>query len=445
MILVRRSELIFGLFLLLNFLLTILVALSLSEDSGSVGDFLFNIFLVSITALLAFFCFQGSYRSPLNITSLVSISIFFFMWARPFLTLFFDKDIVEAGIVLGENSVRKSVVILALGFIFIAAGHLFSERISWKLSRRLVEFPVFTLSRIASGCIIFLAFCSGLFFLVKSYVLANKYMVGDYFAALENPEFHAHIFTFFIAKNLLLLWGVFGKHPNRLLIISFVWVCFAVGFLMIGLRGYFFVYLFLFVFVYGLERRINYFFLMALGLGSLVFANILLEYRLGFEVATGLVDKISQTLHGQGASFEVLYGAVNFSGALSECLNSTNEAFGICVDQARRINFVSGGFSTSFFAEAYYQGWVFYIFWCLLFGYLVRILDGAVVFYKNNRCIEGNHGGVIFVILSVLPNLVYFSRSNLYEFLFKFLQVAIILMIMAVVMIYIKRYRGAPR
>lgn len=442
MILVKRSELAFGLFLLFNFVLTILVAISIAEGAGNVEGVLFDTFLASITALLVFFCFQGSYRSPLNITSLVSISIFFFMWARPFLTLFFDKDIVEAGIVLGEDSVRKSVVILALGFIFIASGHFFSERLTLRLSRALVEFPVFTLSRIASGFIIFLACCSGMFFLVKSYVVASKYMVGDYFAALESPEFHAHIFTFFIAKNFLLLWGIFGKRPNRLLIISFIWVFFAIGFLMIGLRGYFFVYLFLFIFVYGLERRINYLFLMTLGLGSLISANILLEYRLGFEVASGVVDKISQTLHGQGASFEVLYGAVNFDKALRECLNSTNEAFGICVDLARRINFVSGGFSTSFFAEAYYQGWVFYIFWCLLFGYLVRTLDGAVAFYKENRSTGGNHGGIIFVILAILPNLVYFSRSNMYEFLFKFLQVAVVLVVMAIMMAHIKRHRG---
>lgn len=97
MILVRRSELVFGLFLLFNFFLIILVVLSLNDDSGNVGDFLFNIFLVSITALLAFFCFQGSYRSPLNITSLVSISIFFFMWARPFLTLFLIRILLRRG------------------------------------------------------------------------------------------------------------------------------------------------------------------------------------------------------------------------------------------------------------------------------------------------------------------------------------------------------------
>ncbi|SFA81177.1 hypothetical protein [Pseudomonas sp. NFPP24] len=441
MIIVKRNELAFGFLLLFNFVLTVLVALSISEETGGVEAFLFNIFLVSTTALLVFFCFQGAYKNPLNITSLVSISIFFFMWARPFLTLIFDKDIVEAGIVLGESSVRKSVVILAMGCIFIFSGHFFSSRLTSRLSRALVEFPVFTLSRLTSGFIIFLASCSGMYFLGKSYVLASKYMVGDYFAALENPEFHAHILTFFIAKNILLLWGIFGKNSNRLLIISFIWVFFAVGFLMIGLRGYFFVYLFLFVFVYGLERRINYIFLVALGLGSLIFANILLEYRLGFEVATGVVDKISQTLHGQGASFEVLYGAVNFGNAVRECLNSTNEAFGICVDQARHINFVSGGFSTSFFAEAYYQGWVFYIFWCLLFGCLVRALDGAVAFYKDNRSACGNHGGVIFLILSVLPNLVYFSRSSMYEFLFKFLQVSMVLMVMAIVMTYIKRYR----
>lgn len=164
MILVRRNELGFGLFLLFNFVLTIFVALSLGEEAGDVGEFLFNIFLVSITALLAFFCFQGSYRSPLNITSLVSVSIFFFMWVRPFLTLFFDKDIVEAGIVLGERSVRESVVILALGFIFIASGHLFSERLNLKPSKVLVEFPVLTLSSLTSGFIIFLALCSGMFF-----------------------------------------------------------------------------------------------------------------------------------------------------------------------------------------------------------------------------------------------------------------------------------------
>ncbi|WP_207240127.1 hypothetical protein, partial [Pseudomonas sp. FW305-3-2-15-C-TSA3] len=175
MIIVKRNELEFGFLLLFNFVLTVLVALSISEETGGVEAFLFNIFLVSTTALLVFFCFQGAYKNPLNITSLVSISIFFFMWARPFLTLIFDKDIVEAGIVLGESSVRKSVVILAMGCIFIFSGHFFSSRLTSRLSRALVEFPVFTLSRLTSGFIIFLASCSGMYFLGKSYVLASKY------------------------------------------------------------------------------------------------------------------------------------------------------------------------------------------------------------------------------------------------------------------------------
>lgn len=393
MIIVNRRELLFGLFLLLNFILAVFVFLASDDVNSYIGDLIFNVFLVSVTALLVLFCFQGNYKGALSIASLVSISIFFFMWARPFLTLFFDKDVVEAGIVLGESSVRKSIVILALGFIFIASGYLFSRRLSFRLAKGLIRIPVYKLPRLANGAFIFLALCSGIFFLAKSFAVAQKYMVGDYFAALENPEFHAHIITFFIAKNILLLWGVFGRHPNRLLIISFVWVFFALGFLMIGLRGYFFAYLFLFVFVYGLERRINYFFLLVLGVLSLFFANILLEYRLGFQVANGVMAKISQTLHGQGASFEVLYGAVNFDGAVNDCLNSTNQSFGVCVDQARRINFVSGGFSTSFFAEAYYRGWLFYLFWCLLFGCLVRTLDGVVAMYKESNMASEKHGG----------------------------------------------------
>ncbi|CRM17752.1 hypothetical protein [Pseudomonas sp. 24 R 17] len=445
MILVKRSELIFGLFLLFNFILTLFVALTLGEEGSYIGGFLFNMFLVSITLLLGHFCFQGNYKGALSIPSLVSISIFFFMWARPFLTLFFDKDVVEAGIVLGESSVSKSIVILALGFIFIAFGYLVTQGVSLKLARGLVKIPVLAMPRLVNGVVIFFALCSGTYFLAKSFILAQKYMVGDYFAALENPEFHAHIFTFFIAKNLLLLWGVFGRDSNRLLIISFVWVFFALGFLMIGLRGYFFAYLFLFVFVYGLERQINYFFLMALGIGSLIFANMLLEYRLGFEVASGVMAKISQTLHGQGASFEVLYGAVNFDSAVTHCLKSTDQSFGICVDQARSINFASGGFSTSFFAEAYYQGWLFYLLWCLLLGCLVRTLDWVVAIYKENRTAPGNHGGVIFLVLSVLPNLVYFSRSNMHEFLLKFLQVSIALVIIGVVLANVNKYRGVSR
>ncbi|WP_312491803.1 hypothetical protein [Pseudomonas cremoris] len=442
MILVKRSELLFCLFLLFNFILAVAVALTLNEELGFFVEALFNVFLVSITALLVVFSFQGNYKSTLSISSLVSVSIFFFMWARPFLTLFFDKDVVEAGIVLGESSVRKSIVILAFGFMFIALGYVFSQKISLKLARGLAKVPMLTMPRLVSAIFIFLALCSGILFLAKSFALAQKYMVGDYFAALENPEFHAHIFIFFIAKNLLLLWGLFGRYPGRLLIISFIWVFFALGFLMIGLRGYFFAYLFLFIFVYGLERRVNYFFLVGPGIGSLIFANIMLEYRLGFQVANGLIAKISQTLHGQGASFEVLYGAVNFDSAVNDCLSSTTQSFGICVDQARSINFVSGGFSTSFFAEAYYQGWLFYIFWCLLFGGLVRTLDGVVALYKENGSVPGNRGGVVFVVLSVLPNLVYFSRSNMHEFLMKFLQVAIVLVIMGIVLVHVKRYRG---
>lgn len=445
MILVKRGELAFGLFLLFNFILTIFVILALSHEGSCLEDYLYNTFLVSITALLGFFCFQGNYKSPLSIASLVSISIFFFMWVRPFLTLFFDKDVVEAGIVLSRRSIHESVVILALGILFIVSGYILGERLGLKLVRRLVTVRTPSLPRLVNSFIIILALCSGLFFLAKSYMLAQQYMVGDYFAALENPEFHAHIFTFFIAKNLLLLWGLFGKHHNRILIISFLWMFFALGFLMIGLRGYFFTYLFLFVFVYGLERRINYMFLITLGVGSLVFANVLLEYRLGFELASGVIGRISQTLHGQGASFEVLYGAVNFDSAVGECLSSTSQSFGVCVDQARSINFVSGGFSTSFFAEAYYKGWLFYIFWCLLLGYLVRSLDGVVALYKEGKAGINNSGAILFLILSVLPNLVYFSRSSMYEFLLKFLQVAIVLMVVAIVMAHVKRSRGVFR
>ncbi|MBC3303294.1 hypothetical protein H0Z09_19385 [Pseudomonas sp. SWRI18] len=442
---VRRSELLFGVLLMLNFVLAIFVMGTMSVSGGGAGDILYKIFLISMTVLLGRFCLEGRYKSPLSIPSLVSISVFFFMWARPFLTLFFNKEVVEAGIVLGENSIRQTVVNLALGFIFIATGYLLSGRFSSVIVARFATLSTFSLSRLANGVIIFLGLSSGVFFLVKSFIVAQKYIGGNYFEALENPEFHAHIFTFFIAKNLLLLWGILGKHSNRLMIISIIWMVFSIGFLFIGLRGYFFVYLFLFIFVYGLEKRISYGFLILLGVGSLFFANILLEYRLGFQVSTGVLEKISQTLHGQGASFEVLYGAVNFSNELERCLNSTTREFGVCVDQVRYINFASGGFSTSFFAEAYYRGWVFYMFWCLLFGCFVRILDGIVFIYKEGQLAYKNQGFAIFLILSVLPTLVYFSRSDMYGVSMKFLQVGMVVFVLSVLTEHIKRYRGVPR
>ncbi|WP_330214213.1 hypothetical protein [Pseudomonas sp. AM8] len=443
MIYVKRSGLLFFLLLVLNFVLAIFVVVSV--DVGGAENLLYKCFLVGMTLLLGFFCFQGRYKSPLNIPSLVSISVFFFMWARPFLTIFFDKAVVEAGIVLSENSVRQSVVTLALGFIFIVFGYLLSGRLSFALAGRLVTLSTFTLSRFANGVIIFLALFSGSFFLIKSFFVAREYIGGDYFEALEDPEFHAHIFTFFIAKSLLLLWALFGKYSNRLMVISLIWLFFSVGFLMIGLRGYFFIYLFLFVFVYGVEKRISYVFLVLLGVGSLFFANVLLEYRLGFQVSSGVLEKISQTLHGQGASFEVLYGAVNFSNELDECLNSTAEEFGICVDQVRHINFVSGGFSTSFFAEAFYQGWIFYIFWCLVFGFFVRVLDSVVFLYKEGRFSGRNQAFIIFMILSVVPTLVYFSRSSMYGVLMKFIQVGVVVLVLAVMTMQVKKYCGVPR
>jgi hypothetical protein len=245
----------------------------------------------------------------------------------------------------------------------------------------------------------------------------------DYFTAVDDPSFHEHIKYFFIAKSLMIIWIALSRSKRNIALGSLILLIFSGGFLLIGLRGYFAAHFFLFLYFYNEKHVIKIFPLL---LGTLLFlygASFILEYRLGFMLFDNVFDMISSPIYQQGASFEVVFGAVTFPDEVSKCISMYEfftkvKPFGDCIDLVRGVPFVQGGFASSFFAESYYIGLFFLIIISALLGAAVRFLDELSIISTNSTN-RGESFVAAFVLFLVIPNLVYFARSNVFDFLFK--------------------------
>jgi hypothetical protein len=345
---------------------------------------------------------------------------------RPILNWLWGFEVVIIGLKINMLNISHAVIFTMAIVNIIALSTIASSSGIEQYYKSIPELKMFN-SNIE---IVFLsaAILSSLYFLYLSYIGMQKIKSGmNYFEFVGSNESFRHLKFFFYAKFLFLLSYLFSK--GRVGIVFIAACCFiaSIGFILIGLRGYTVAYLFLFLGIYNLKYKIRILPLVLIAISLLIVSSIVLNFRLGFNVTTTYIEMILAPFHQQGASFEVVFGAVNFRDELISCIGFIEyfqkQDFGSCVDQVRGVYFAEGGgFGSSYFAEIYYLGILPALIISLVFGIALSFLNAAYFRLKTNLTSDKLSGVIVFFLL---PNLVYFARSSAFDFVFKACEVLI--------------------
>jgi len=370
---------------------------------------------------------------------LYALSIFAFILARSFINLFTNVELVEVGNGINSSSITKALAVVALS--------IWVSNILYSISspKRLISFDAklrlrFPVPKYLTNIVLFGAISAGSYFLLQSWVASQLLSSLDYFTAVDDPIFHEHIKYFLVSKSLMIIWIALSMKKRKIFLGASILFIFSVGFLFIGLRGYFISYFFLFLYFYNEKHEVKFFPLLVGALLLLYGSSFILEYRLGFKLFDNVFDMITSPIYQQGASFEVVFGAVTFPDEVSKCISmyeffTKAKPFGDCVDLARGVPFVEGGFASSFFAEGYYTSLFFLILISAFLGTAVRFCDelSRISTTSTNR---GESFVAAFILFLIIPNLVYFARSSVFDFLFKLIASCSIVFLFYVVNYY---------
>ncbi len=408
--------------------ITCLIILLLIEINVEVSMLSFFTIL-ALSGLLPFILHSSPvFFSP---SRLFSISIFAFILARPSFNLFLDVELVTVGNNINQLNLTKTLIILTLSIWLANISYALTSIGSYVYFGDILKLRLPT-ANIFKNTILCFSIFSGSYFLIKSWEASKLIGLIDYFSALSDPNFHKHIKYFFIAKSLLIFWILLSREKKAVEFASRVLLFFSIGFLLIGLRGYFVAYFFLFVYFLNERIKINF---LQISVGLIVFlfgSSFILEYRLGFSIYDNIFDMISSPILQQGSTFEVVFGVVNFHNEIFNCISrfeflANIKSLGVCIDITRGVPFEEGGFASSFFAESYYLGLIFFILNSVLIGAAVRFCDFLSEISVGPTG-QGPSFIAAFILFLVIPNLVYFGRSSAFDFLFK-LTTACLLMV----------------
>ncbi|MCX7119946.1 MAG: O-antigen polysaccharide polymerase Wzy, partial [Legionellales bacterium] len=361
------------------------------------------------------------------------LSIISFILARPLIIIFLDVDLIQVGDGITIENISKTLAIITLSiWLSVLAFSLVSfNRLSFY---KAVPKPKIILP----SCFAKIAFCLfvlvGLFFLYKSWIQSRSMLGLDYFSATADPLFYAHTKFFFAAKLIAILWLAMLPSRNNFKLCALLLLIFSSGFLLIGLRGYFISYFFLYMYFLNETRIFKLSQIVICALLLILGSSYILEYRLGFSVYDNALEMILRPFYEQGATFEVVFGVVAFPDRVSDCLPLIDyflktKPFGDCVDSARGVPFVTGGFGSSFFAEAYYLGLISLIFISLVVGVFLKFIN-TLSNLRNNQKLGQTFFRAGLILFFVIPNLVYFGRASAFDFITKVLQAVVIVHIL---------------
>lgn len=417
----------------------ILIVLSLLSGCFSlfmlVGIFheLIFVYILLITFLLILFGLKQGKFSP---SFLFVLSIFIFIWSRPFLSLFSDIELVEAGNFVHEDNLINTIAYIGLLVSLI----ILSYYISLDFVKKICFFyennngyKIIYLNQYFKY-LFYISILLGIFFLYFSYEKMVLLGTSSYFQVTSENSFYTHLFYFFLAKQFMIIYLLLDSNQNKnFILISFLLFIFSIGFILIGLRGYTIAYMFSFLFFINLKYKINFLFLFFIGIILIYVAAIVIEFRLGFKIYDNFWDIIKMTFFSQGASFEVVYGSVTYQEELKECISYTDyfqgKSFGDCVDQVRGVNFAEGGgFASAFFAEILYFTYFGVLIFSFSIGFIIALLDQLFIKLKRTN----NNQKVYYIYLLfflILPNLVYLGRSSAFDLISKFIISSIIVLI----------------
>lgn len=398
-----------------------LIALLLSS-AGVLSSLTTTLLILGTVAVLGTMWHSGRHMllSPVR---LYVISVAVFIMARPLIDLAVPVDLVQVGDGITTENLLATLAVIGASVGTTAAAYFLSGRVvRLRALRAPSTLRLHLPSPVREGALLaMIGF--GLFFLYRSWIASRSLGVTDYFSAMDNPEFHAHIRFFFLAKLFGVLWLLSESRKDRFRACAGLLCLFASGFLLIGLRGYFLSYFFVWAYFINERMRFGGKTVILAVAGLLYLASFILEYRLGFAVFNNTIEMVTLPLYQQGASFEVVFGTVAFRDEIRDCLpfwsyTIGNGSFGTCVDLARSVPFDEGGFASSFFAEAHYFGLPVMLILSGALGLGVRLVQHVSVLRTTRLHFDDSFiGGII--LFYVLPNLVYFARSSAFDFVFK--------------------------
>lgn len=379
-----------------------------NEDSTLVG--------LIYSALFLIYCFHIYIfleRNFFNPAFLFVFSTAIFLFSRPFLYFFIGMEPIVATEPEPLFVLRATAMI---GVIFSMVFLVFFSVTLDKLVTSVVgyDFRMQNFQWIAKVTLL-ISILAGFTFLYKSYLVSLNLGNLSYFENTNAKENYSHIWLFSICKLGFIFYSFLKGSYSSFRLSSLCLFFFSCGFFLIGLRGFPVLFLFLFLTFHSIRNSINLWKIFIIGLILCVVSALVLEFRLGFEVYDNFWEMLLLPLYQQGASFESVYGSVNFIVEVKRCINyldfffSQDVYFGNCVDRSQGIFFESGGgFGSSFFSEVYYLSGFGLGSICIL-GVALKFLSDA---YDRAKRKTMDSRFNYLIIMACVPNVVYIARSS---------------------------------
>ncbi len=377
--------------------------------------------------------------------SYLVLSFFVFVWMRFILNLVFDTDIISVGNAINMHNTNMVSVYLGLAMNVICITAIVTSRTlakydsSFMRGNSKIRIPKYAENTILMISLLFFAL-----FLYDSFSKINVIQMHDYLNVSETVLVSGYRW-FSLGKWTLLIWIILGRDDNRFFKGSSIMAMAGMGYLMRGARGYAIMYMFLWLLFFSQKKKIRIIPLAIFGISLLYLANFILSYRLGWSVASGFKNVIQSVLYQQGASVEPVFGSVIFRSKIMQEFSYfelfTRNDFGLVVDRMRGVNWESGGFGSSFFAETFFLGFPLCLIMLIVVGICVGFVECAYQFTRVNNLQQRNQLWYVnssymsiaefgnIILFMTIPNLVYLGRSSIKDFIVKTIMVIVILCI----------------
>ena len=139
-------------------------------------------------------------------------------------------------------------------------------------------------------------------FLIKSY---KKFIILGQVSVFEADAYglHDELFWFTLSKYCYILSLLFSKNKNFILYSLLIFIT-SIGYILVGLRGYTIAYGFLLLFFLDIRYRLKIKWLLLVAILVTTISSLILNYRIGIEVNSGLLGIIFNPLLQQGASWQ---------------------------------------------------------------------------------------------------------------------------------------------
>lgn len=396
--------------------LSILIGICLVFNHSN--QLLRNIYIIGVFLSLVVVVFSQK-DNLLRPMSYLIISFVIFLWARPLLSTFKEINIISAGNGITSKNIVNTTVFLGITQSLIIIISILFSPIYEKVISAINKERKFKFDKDIEIAIFIIAAFFLLIFLGDSVLKIPVILENSYLAISENILLDGYIY-FRIGKLVILAWVIFGVKENRFEIATTLLLVASLGYLIRGARGYFISYFFLWLLFYAKNRKIRIIPLFLMALGLILLANFILFYRMGWTNSFGVYDTVVSTLYSQGASIEPVFGSMHFTNEIGEIFPKAELLFrydfGNFIDKARGVAFESGGFGDSFFAELYFLGFPFATIFLAGISFCVGLLEKSYFEAKKREEFKNNFNLMLFM---TIPNLIYFARGDIKDFIFK--------------------------